>query len=87
MLLVHRNSNDQALTMREPDPFWRMWDMHTWNSFQFRAPVPSWLGPRGKEPFVPVFEVLETKDSFQFKSDLPGMKEFVAIEVDDKAKV
>jgi hypothetical protein len=62
-----------------------MWDMLTWNPFQSRAPVPSWPGPRWEETFVPVFEVAETKDSF-LKSDLPGMKESVAIEADDKAK-
>jgi HSP20 family molecular chaperone IbpA len=87
MSLVHRNGNDQALTMPEPDPFWRMWDMLTWNPFQSQAPIPSWPEPRWEDPFVPVFEVAETKDRFQFKSDLPGMKESAAIETDDKAKV
>lgn len=62
MSLVLRNSNDQALTMREPDPFWRIWDMLTWNPFPSHARIPSWQGPRWEETLVPVFEVAETKD-------------------------
>lgn len=56
---------------REGDPLrWLLrWD-------PFREMTPSWLGqPMAEATFAPAFEVKETKDSFMFKADLPGMKE------------
>jgi HSP20 family protein len=56
---------------READPLrWLMrWD-------PFREMTPSWFGPPLAEAtFSPAFEVKETKDSFLFKADLPGLKE------------
>jgi HSP20 family protein len=45
-----------------------MRDLSTWDSFQRT------LGPRQDE-FMPNFEVRETPDSYEFKADLPGVKE------------
>ncbi|HEU0035823.1 MAG TPA: HSP20 family small heat-shock protein [Kofleriaceae bacterium] len=52
-----------------------MRDMLRWDPFREMVPT-SWLGPGYPEPvFTPAFEVKETKDAFEFKADLPGVKE------------
>jgi HSP20 family protein len=56
---------------REVDPLrWLLrWD-------PFREMAPAWLAqPMAEATFAPAFEVKETKESFLFKADLPGMKE------------
>jgi len=56
---------------RETDPLrWLLrWD-------PFREMTPSWFTqPSSEATFLPAFEVKESKDSFLFKADLPGMKE------------
>jgi len=75
MSLIRRNNNDdQALATRETDPFRWMRDMLGWDPFRDTA-LPVWFGPGNERTFSPAFEVKETKDSFQFLADLPGMKE------------
>lgn len=71
--IIRRNDNtDQQLATR--DPIRWMKDMLRWDPFQEIAPT--WMGPNWNElTFAPAFEVKETKDSFQFKADLPGVKE------------
>ena len=65
MPIIRRNEPEEKLVTRE-DPFRWMRDMMT--------SMPTWFAPN--EPtFVPAFEVKETKDSFQFKADLPGIKD------------
>jgi HSP20 family protein len=70
----HHHAEDQALTAPNADPFRWMRDMMRWDPFQANA-VPAWLAADYERTFAPAFEVKETKDSFQFKADLPGMKE------------
>ncbi|WNG23191.1 Hsp20/alpha crystallin family protein [Cystobacter fuscus] len=54
------------------DPFRVMREMMNWEPFQ----VQGGLVPFAREGgFIPSFEVKETKDSFVFKADLPGVKE------------
>jgi HSP20 family protein len=61
MSILRRTQNDdKALATRTANPFSWMQD---------------WLGPAFEPTFAPAFEVKETKDSFQFLADLPGMKE------------
>lgn len=76
MSLIRRNNNndDQKLATRDTDPFRWMRDMLRWDPFQETA-LPAWFGPGFERTFSPAFEVKETKDSFQFLADLPGMKE------------
>jgi len=59
---------------REWDPFQRMQELMGWDPFEV---MNQWLtGGREAVPtFVPAFEVRETKDSFIFKADLPGVDE------------
>jgi HSP20 family protein len=56
---------------RDFEPFRLMREMLGWDPFREIAP----LAPAGVSAFSPAFEVKETKDSFVFKADLPGVKE------------
>jgi HSP20 family protein len=56
---------------RDFEPFRLMRDLFGWDPFQEMRPVWS----REVEAFAPAFDVKETKDSFVFKADLPGVKE------------
>ena len=67
------NGNDKNIVKTESDPFRWMRELMQWSPFQ-PATLPSIFG-RYEATFVPAFEVKETKDSFQFKADLPGMKD------------
>lgn len=67
--IVRRNDSNEQLASR--DPFQWMRDLMRWDPFREAAPI----GPKWEPTFTPAFEVKETKDSFQFKADLPGIKE------------
>ena len=56
---------------RELEPFRLMRDLLRWDPFQEIRPI--WSGD--VTAFSPAFDVKETKDSFVFKADLPGIKE------------
>lgn len=73
MSLIRRVTPEHPVPTTKPeiDPFrWLLrWD-------PFREMTPSWFGtPPADTTFTPAFEVKETRDSFLFKADLPGMKE------------
>ncbi|WP_394842362.1 Hsp20 family protein [Pendulispora brunnea] len=53
------------------DPFRMMRDLIGWDPFREIAP----LYPPVQAGYLPTFEVKETKDSYVFKADVPGMKE------------
>lgn len=59
------------------DPFRMMREMFRWDPF--REIMPSWpYWPVGEErtwTFMPAFEVKETKDSYVFKADVPGVQD------------
>jgi HSP20 family protein len=59
------------IARRDWDPFRLMRDMLRWDPFREMAPVLS----IDSASFSPAFEVKETKESFVFKADLPGIKE------------
>src|SRR4051794_19012487 len=56
---------------RELEPFRIMREMMGWDPFRQIAPLLQTSAPG----FAPAFEVKETKDSYVFKADLPGVKE------------
>jgi HSP20 family protein len=61
----------ESLARREWEPFRAMRDLLRWDPFREMAPIPSNEIPA----YAPAFEVKETKDSFVFKADVPGVKE------------
>ena len=73
MALIRREAPEQQ-QIAARDPFQWMRDMLRWDPFKEMAPA-SWMGPSWEPTFAPAFEVKETADSFQFKADLPGVKE------------
>lgn len=66
-----RENGETGIVRREWDPFRLMRDMFRWDPFREMAPSPSLEAPS----YSPAFEVKETKESFVFKADVPGMKE------------
>jgi HSP20 family protein len=59
------------IARREFEPFRLMREMLGWDPF--REMTPLWQGE--VSTFSPAFEVKESKDSFLFKADVPGIKE------------
>lgn len=56
----------------ELEPFRRLRDWMGWDPFQEMARI--WPAEE-RLAFTPAFEVIETKDAYHFKADLPGVKE------------
>lgn len=71
--VTKRNGGESlgSLARRDWEPFRLMREMLGWDPFREIAP----LVPVGAAAFAPAFEVKETKDSYIFKADLPGVKE------------
>lgn len=65
-------SSTPAVATREYDPFRAMREMFRWDPFKEMAPM--WPGELEGE-FAPAFEVKESKNSYLFKADVPGVKE------------
>jgi HSP20 family protein len=70
-VLKKTQSEAPAVARREWDPFRVMRDMLRWDPFREMAPTIS----TEAQVFAPAFEVKETKESYVFKADLPGLKE------------
>lgn len=66
-----RENGETAVARREWDPFRLMRDMFRWDPFREMAPALAVDIPS----YSPAFEVKETKESFVFKADVPGIKE------------
>lgn len=71
---VHKeNGNKPAVpTSSEQrfEPFRAMRELMGWDPFREMLPFPAVLGG-----FVPSFEIKESKDAYNFKADVPGVKE------------
>jgi HSP20 family protein len=67
--LVRRGSSGAALQPRLQDPFEMMRELMEWDPFAELGTA------RGEAAFAPRFEIKETKDAYQFKADLPGIRE------------
>jgi|CXWL01.1.fsa_nt_gi HSP20 family protein len=74
-ITVRRNNGNQPSALsRETDPFRMVRDLFRWDPFKEMAPAwptQEWQGAA----FAPAFEVKETKDTYLFKADVPGLKE------------
>lgn len=66
-----KEGGEPAVARREWDPFRLMRDMLRWDPFREMAPSL----PVDVSSYSPAFEVKETKESFIFKADVPGIKE------------
>lgn len=77
MAIIPRRGGDlPARRELTRDPFQRMQDIMSMDPLEMlRQWTGGGLGPREGMEFIPSFEVKETKDNFQFKADLPGVKE------------
>ena len=72
-LTVQKKAPSEApmIARREWDPFRVMREMLRWDPFREMAPAM----PAETLVYAPAFEVKETKESFVFKADVPGLKE------------
>ena len=71
---IQKQANPSSSALARPaawDPFQSMRELFRWDPFQFGTvmPVPA------SASFAPDFEVKETKESFVFRADLPGVAE------------
>src|SRR5215471_15965823 len=62
-----------ALMPAEWEPFRRMRDFLRWDPLHDFAPITPW--EERVYAFAPAFDVRETKESYIFKADVPGIKE------------
>jgi HSP20 family protein len=63
----------QPSTPRDYEPLRMLRDLVRWDPFQEMAPI--WPIDARNASFPVAFEVKETKDAFQFRADVPGVKE------------
>jgi HSP20 family protein len=72
-IAVKNRNGGEGTTMarRELEPFRLMREMLGWDPFREMSPLIN----TGAPVFSPAFEVKETKESFVFKADLPGVQE------------
>lgn len=66
-----RGNNETAVARREWDPGRLIREMFRWDPFREMGPSM----PADIASYSPAFEVKETKESFIFKADVPGIKE------------
>ena len=71
-ITVRRGNGGQQLEPSAWDPFRAMRDMFRWDPFREMAPLAPSLG---SVAFAPDFEVKETKEGYEFKADVPGIKD------------
>jgi HSP20 family protein len=72
-ILVKRNGGQMAPVAPEWDPFRFARDFFGWDPF--REMTPAWPRAEAAPTYVPSFDVKETKESFLFKADIPGIKD------------
>ncbi len=71
-IAVRRTNGGQLAPLpRPPDPLNMVRDLLRWDPFQEMTP----LWPEVTQAYLVPFEVKETKDAYEFKADVPGIKE------------
>jgi HSP20 family protein len=60
-----------AREVSRTDPYRALRDLMGWDPFREMAP----FAPSAPGGFIPSFEIKETKESFVFRADVPGVKE------------
>ena len=69
--LMKKDGGEEVTQTREWDPWRAFRDLLHWDPFRQMAPMAT-LGPA---TFAPTFDVTESKDSYLFKADVPGVKQ------------
>ena len=64
---------EEKSVAQQRDPLRWMRELLHWDPAREAAPL--WTGPSWEPVYTPAFEVKETKECFEFKADLPGIKE------------
>lgn len=74
-IAVRKENGNKPTTLATWEPRWdpsrMMRDFFGWDPFREMAPFVA----QAPATFVPSFEIKETKDSYLFKADVPGVKE------------
>jgi HSP20 family protein len=72
----NKNGNDAVTRpiISDWEPFSMLRGMLRWDPFR-DVGVPAWSADDREGMFLPKFEIKETKESFLFKADVPGVKE------------
>jgi HSP20 family protein len=76
IMIRNKNGNDLATRpiVSDWEPFSMLRGMLRWDPFRDMG-LPMWSAEDREGMFLPRFEIKETKDSFLFKADVPGVKE------------
>jgi HSP20 family protein len=69
--IIKKNEN----AMAEWNPFRSMRDLLRWDPFREMSPLWDRFEQLQRDTWMPTFEVRETKDSYVFKADIPGVKQ------------
>lgn len=69
--LVKKPVNQPLAVSEQWDPFRTMRDLLRWDPFREMAPIAPVFE---RMAFAPTFDVVENKDAYVFKADLPGVK-------------
>lgn len=70
---IRRGNGGQHIEPATWNPFRTMRDLLRWDPFGEMAALPPTI--TGTAAFAPDFEVKETKEGFEFRADVPGLKE------------
>ena len=74
---IRKQNGDKPVVAAQIDPSWDPWRamraLMSWDPFREIAPFPAF--EERAVAFAPSFDVKETKDSYQFKADVPGIQD------------
>lgn len=71
-IVVRQDGRQSIAPAVAPEPFRMMRDLLRWDPFREMAPM--WPLEERMREFTPAFDVRETKDSYVFKADMPGLQ-------------
>src|SRR4051812_41513836 len=72
--IIRRHTGEEP-ALRDLSPLRVMEDLLGWDPFRTMSPLIARREGLHETGYVPTFEVKETKDSYVFKADLPGVKD------------
>jgi HSP20 family protein len=76
-VIIRKQSGEKPAAAPAVEPPWDPWramrHLLSWDPFREMAPFPAF--EERVAAFTPAFDVKETKDSYEFKADVPGIKD------------